>query len=64
MLLQHQILRNFSKKLSKKFPSLKDDLAILIDVLENDYHIGTSLGSNLFKVRLTIESKNKGNQLE
>lgn len=52
--------KKFFKKLFKKFPSLKDDLAILIDVLENDYRIGTSLGSNLFKVRLAIESKNKG----
>lgn len=52
--------KKFFKKLLKKFPSLKDDLAVLIDVLENDYQIGTALGNNLFKVRLAIESKNKG----
>lgn len=44
--------KKFFKKLFKKFPSLKDDLADLIDVLENDYQIGTALGNNLFKARL------------
>ena len=50
----------FFKKLYKKHPSLKDDLSTLIEQLENDYLIGTSLGNNLFKVRFAIESKNKG----
>ena len=48
------------KKLYKKYPSLKNDLAILVISLEKDYTIGISLGSNLFKVRLAIESKTKG----
>ena len=52
--------RKFFKKLYKKYPSLKDDLSTLIEQLENDYLIGTSLGNNLFKVRFAIESKNKG----
>ena len=48
------------KKLYKKFPSLKNDLFQLIEKLENDYQIGISLGSNLYKIRIAIESKNKG----
>lgn len=52
--------QKFFKRLYKKFPSLKNDLAILIEQLENDYKMGISLGNNLFKIRLAIESKNKG----
>jgi hypothetical protein len=52
--------KNFFKKLYKKYPSLKNDLATLYQNLEQDYTIGTSLGNNLYKIRLAIESKNKG----
>ena len=52
--------KKFFKKLFKKYPSLKNDLAELIEKLEEDYTIGTSLGNNLYKIRLAIESKNKG----
>jgi mRNA-degrading endonuclease RelE of RelBE toxin-antitoxin system len=52
--------KKFFKKLFKKYPSLKNDLAQLIEKLEDDYQIGTSLGNNLYKIRLAIESKNKG----
>jgi hypothetical protein len=52
--------KKFFKKLYKKYPSLKNDLAELSEDLEQDYSIGTSLGSNLYKIRLAIESKNKG----
>lgn len=52
--------KKFFKKLYKKYPSLKDDLGELIEKLEEDYQTGTSLGCNLFKIRLAIESKNKG----
>lgn len=48
------------KKLYKKFPSLKDDLIKMIEILENDFEAGIALGHNLFKIRLAIESKNKG----
>lgn len=48
------------KKLYKKYPSIKDDLAELIQKLEDDYQIGIPLGNNLFKIRMAIESKNKG----
>jgi len=52
--------KKFFKKLYKKYPSLKNDLAELIEKLEEDYNIGIALGSNLYKIRLAIESKNKG----
>lgn len=52
--------KKFFKKLFKKYPSLKNDLAELIEKLQNDYSIGISLGNNLYKIRLAIESKNKG----
>jgi mRNA-degrading endonuclease RelE of RelBE toxin-antitoxin system len=52
--------KKFFKKLYKKYPSLKNDLAELIEKLEEDYTIGISLGNNLYKIRLAIESKNKG----
>jgi len=52
--------KKYFKKLFKKYPSLKNDLLKLIEVLENDFEAGISLGHNLFKIRLAIESKNKG----
>lgn len=50
----------FFKKLHKKYPSLNNDLKEIISELEKDYQIGISLGNNLFKKRMAIESKNKG----
>ena len=48
------------QRLSKKYPSLKQDLTELLKNLQVDYSIGIPLGGNLFKIRLAIESKNKG----
>ena len=52
--------KKFFKKLFKKYPPLKDYLRKLVERLEENYEIGIPLGNNLFKVRLAIESKNKG----
>ena len=41
--------KKFFKKLYKKYPSLKNDLAELVEKLEEDYSIGIALGSNLYK---------------
>jgi hypothetical protein len=49
-----------AKRLSKKYPSLKNDLSELIDSLEQDLEQGKPLGNNFFKIRLAIGSKNKG----
>ena len=49
-----------TKRLAKKYPSLKNDLAELIERLANDPEQGTALGNNFYKVRLAIASKGKG----
>jgi len=49
-----------TKRLAKKYPSLKNDLADLIERLANDPEQGTALGNNFYKIRLAIASKGKG----
>ena len=49
-----------AKKLIKKFPFLKQELAHLFTPLERNPTIGTSLGNDIYKIRLAISSKNKG----
>jgi mRNA-degrading endonuclease RelE of RelBE toxin-antitoxin system len=48
------------KKLSKKYPSLKQDYADFLDEIELNPKSGSSLGRNCYKVRLAITSKGKG----
>lgn len=48
------------KKLAKKYHSLKMDLAVLFESLEENPIQGTSLGRNCYKIRLAISSKGKG----
>lgn len=49
-----------AKKLAKKYPSLKNDLRILIESLSKEPNQGVGLGNNFYKVRLAISSKGKG----
>ena len=49
-----------AKRLIKKYPSLKNELALLIKSLQLEPKQGTSLGANCFKIRLAISSKGKG----
>ena len=49
-----------AKRLAKKYPSLKKDLAELIDNLTTEPGQGKALGNNFFKIRLAIASKGKG----
>jgi hypothetical protein len=49
-----------AKRLLKKFPSFKSELAILIQDLKKNPLLGTDLGNNCFKIRLAIASKGKG----
>jgi hypothetical protein len=51
--------RNF-KKLSKKYPSLKNDLREVIIILRNTPTLGQALGKDCYKVRISIKSKGKG----
>lgn len=48
------------KRLVKKFPSLKNEYAELIDELKTNPTAGTPLGDDCYKIRLAIASKNKG----
>ncbi len=48
------------KRLTKKYPSLKKELAKLINSLSSKPEQGKSLGNNFFKIRLAIASKGKG----
>lgn len=49
-----------AKRLSKKFPSLKVELAELNEILTHHPDAGTPLGNNSYKIRLSIRSKGKG----
>ena len=58
-----EITRHFereAKPLLKKYTSLKSELAILGEELSENPTKGTSLGNNLYKIRLSIASKGKG----
>ena len=48
------------KRLAKKFPSLKEEYAELVEKLEENPVQGTPLGNNCFKIRLAITSKGRG----
>ena len=49
-----------TKRLQKKYPSLKSDLLHLVQSLETNPVQGISLGNNLYKIRLSISSTRKG----
>ncbi|MEM6764150.1 MAG: type II toxin-antitoxin system RelE/ParE family toxin [Bacteroidota bacterium] len=49
-----------AKKLLKKYPSLKSDLARLADDLLLNPKTGTQLSAHVYKIRLAIKSKGKG----
>lgn len=48
------------KRLAKKYPSLKNEFAKLLESLERMPEQGTSLGNNCYKIRISIASKGKG----
>ncbi|HTG54683.1 MAG TPA: type II toxin-antitoxin system RelE/ParE family toxin [Niabella sp.] len=48
------------KKLIKKYPSLKTEIASLGETLQKNPFTGTSLGNDVYKIRISIASKNKG----
>jgi mRNA-degrading endonuclease RelE of RelBE toxin-antitoxin system len=52
--------RKRAKRLIKKFPSLKKELADLGQHLSDDPMQGNPLGYESYKIRLSIKSKNKG----
>ena len=44
------------KSLKKKFPKIKKDLISLVEMLSSNPEMGTNLGENLFKIRLSNSS--------
>ncbi len=49
-----------AKRLIKKFPSLKQELARLNAVLETEPNTGMPLGNGIYKIRISVKSKGKG----
>jgi mRNA-degrading endonuclease RelE of RelBE toxin-antitoxin system len=49
-----------ARRLSRKYPSLKNDLLKLVQSLKEDPLQGTSLGNNCYKIRMAISSKGQG----
>ena len=52
--------RKEAKRLIKKYPSMKYELAELEKELLLNPKLGTPIGKNCYKIRLTIKSKGKG----
>ena len=50
------------KKLVKKYLSLKSEYISLVESLEIEAKIGTPIGNNCYKIRLSISSKGAGNR--
>lgn len=48
------------KKLAKKYPSIKEDIFLLVEQLKVNPTKGISLVNNCYKIRLAIKSKGKG----
>jgi mRNA-degrading endonuclease RelE of RelBE toxin-antitoxin system len=48
------------KRLLKKFQSLKVEYLNLLDELAQNPTLGSSLGNNIYKIRISIASKGKG----
>lgn len=49
-----------AKRLSKKYPSLKNEIDILGKELSLNPTIGIHLGNEVYKIRLSIKSKGRG----
>lgn len=54
------LFKKEAKRINKKYASLKQDLAKLFTELEQNPTLGTPLGNDVYKIRLSIASKNKG----
>ena len=49
-----------AKRLVKKYPSPKIELAEIAESLSEEPTLGTSLGNDTYKIRVSIKSKGKG----
>jgi mRNA-degrading endonuclease RelE of RelBE toxin-antitoxin system len=49
-----------TKRLLKKYPSLKNELIQLVQQLKENPEQGNGIGKNCYKIRISIASKGKG----
>jgi len=57
-----ETIPNFDKELKrlvKKYRSMKSDMALLIDKLQDNPEMGVLLGDDCYKIRVAIKSKGK-----
>jgi mRNA-degrading endonuclease RelE of RelBE toxin-antitoxin system len=57
------VTENFERKvkrLAKKYRSLKTDLKPVFDQLSDNPNLGTSIGNDCYKIRLSVSSKGRG----
>lgn len=54
------IFEKQTKRLLKKYPSLKNELIQLIQKLKENPELGKGIGKNCYKIRISIASKGKG----
>ena len=55
-----KVFERQAKKLIKKYPSLKNEIRDLSNLLKEDPTQGIPLGKNCYKIRVAIKSKGKG----
>ncbi len=55
-----EVFEKQAKRLFGKFPSLKNELRVLIQQLRENPVQGVALGKNCYKIRISIASKGKG----
>ena len=55
-----ELFEKQTKRLTKKYPSLKTELLALINILKATPCYGTPIGKDWYKIRLSIASKGKG----
>ncbi|MDB5013837.1 MAG: hypothetical protein JWQ25_2039 [Daejeonella sp.] len=55
-----EVFEKQTKRLIKKYPSLKNELLELVGQLKENPEIGTPIGNSCYKIRLAIASKGKG----
>lgn len=49
-----------AKRLIKKYPSLKKEIKTLVSEIKKEPTLGTPIGFDCYKIRLSIASKSKG----
>ena len=59
-IIVRQTFQKQAKRLAKRYKSFPNDLQKLVNELKENAALGTSLGRNIYKIRLAISSKNKG----